>query len=133
MSDLKKIICEKNSIGAVYYDLLKAKLPNYPIFEFVTSNSSKREIVEYLIQRFENEDLKLINDKEQYIQFGAYAMEITSSGAITYNALPGAHDDCCMATAMAFKGIKDLSSAQYNISFGRREKNIKRKLYEKYN
>ena len=128
-----KIICEKNSIGAVYYDSLKTKLPNYPIYEFVTSNTSKREIVEYLIQRFEKEELKLINNKEQYIQFGAYAMEITSSGGITYNALPGAHDDCCMATAMAFKGIKDLSSAQYNISFGHREKNTRRKLYEKYN
>lgn len=129
---IMNIICEKNSIGAVYFDMLKAKLPNYNINDFVTSNSSKREIVEYLIQRFENEDIKLLNDREQYVQFGAYAMEITPSGAITYNALPGAHDDCCMAAAMAIKGIKDLSSTQYNISFANRSTKNNRKLYEKY-
>jgi len=131
--DKKKIInilCERNSIGSVYYDMLKAKLPNYNINDFNTSNSSKREIVEYLIQRFENEDIKLLNDNEQYVQFGAYAMEITPSGAITYNALPGAHDDCCMAAAMALKSIKDLQKNQYNISFGHKKYN--KNSYEKY-
>ena len=127
-----KILCERNSIGSVYYDMLKAKLPNYPIEDFNTSNSSKREIVEYLIQRFENENVKLLNDKEQYVQFGAYAMEITSSGAITYNALPGAHDDCCMAAAIALKSIKDLEQNNYNISFAHKNKKIHRSIYEKY-
>lgn len=128
---IMRIICEKNSIGAVYYDLLKSKLPNYKIEDFVTSNSSKREIVEYLIQRFENEEVKLIKNKEQYMQFGSYAMELTPSGGITYNAISGTHDDCCMATAMAFKGIKDLDKTQYNISFGHKNKKIT-KHYGKY-
>lgn len=129
---IKKILCEKNSIGSVYFDMLKRQLPNYPIYDFVTSNSSKREIIEYLIQRVENENIKLINDKEQYVQFGAYAMEITNSGAITYNALPGAHDDIVMATAFAFKSIKDLETSTYTLSFGH-NKNTKSKYnYGKY-
>lgn len=124
---IKKILCEKNSIGTIYYDMLKGNLIGYPVEEFITSNSSKREIIEYLIQRVENENIKLINDKEQYVQFGAYAMEITSSGQITYNGIPGTHDDCVMATAFAFKCIKDLESNNYTLSFGHKKYNNERK------
>lgn len=124
---VKKVLCERNSIGSVYYDMLKNNLIGYQVEDFVTSNSSKREIIEYLIQRVENETIKLLDDKEQYIQFGAYAMEITSSGAITYNGLPGTHDDCVMATAFAFKCIKDLESNTYNISFGHKKNTNTRK------
>lgn len=120
---IKKILCERNSIGSVYFDMLKNNLIGYQVEDFVTSNTSKREIIEYLIQRVENETIKLLDDKEQYVQFGAYAMEITSSGAITYNGLPGTHDDCVMATAFAMKCIKDLESNTYNLSFGHK-KNI---------
>lgn len=118
---IKKILCENNSIGTVYFDMLKRNLIGYPIEDFTTSNTTKREIIEYLIQRIENENIKLINDKEQYVQFGAYAMEITNSGQITYNGLPGTHDDCVMATAFAFKCIKDLESSTYTLSFGHKE------------
>lgn len=124
---IKKILCEKNSIGSVYYDMLKNSLVNYPIEDFTTSNPSKREIIEYLIQRIDNENVKLINDKEQYIQFGAYVMEITNSGQITYNGLPGIHDDCVMATAFAFKCIKDLESNTYTLSFGHKKNKNERK------
>lgn len=118
---IRKILCERNSIGSVYFDMLKNTLSNYPIEDFVTSNSSKREIIEYMIQRFEQSDIKLLNDKEQYLQFGAYAMEITNNGSITYNGLPGTHDDCVMAAAFALKCIKDLSASSYNISFAHKK------------
>ena len=117
---IRKIVCEHNSIGTVYLDLLKKRLPGYPIEEFVTSNSSKRDIIERLISRVDNETIKLINDKEQYLQFGGYALEITSSGAVTYNGLPGVHDDIVLADAFALKGITELESNTYAISFGRR-------------
>lgn len=117
---IRKIVCERNSIGTVYLDLLKRRLPGYPIEEFVTSNSSKRDIIERLISRVDNESIKLINDKEQYLQFGGYALEITSSGAVTYNGLPGVHDDIVLADAFAIRGITELESSTYAISFGRR-------------
>lgn len=114
---VRKIVCEKNSIGSVYIDALRRKLQGYQIEEFTTSNTTKREIIEYLIERVENETVKFMKDKEQYVQLGAYAMEITSSGMITYNGLPGTHDDCVMAAAMAFKAIKDLET-NGNYTFG---------------
>jgi hypothetical protein len=98
--------------------MLKNQLTGYPVEEFTTTNSSKREIIEYLIQRVDNEKIKLLDDKEQYVEFSSYAMEITNSGAITYNGLPGTHDDCCIAAALAMKGIKDLENNSYSISFG---------------
>lgn len=129
---VKKILCEKNSIGAVYFDMLKRELPNYPIYDFITSNSSKREIIEYMIQRIENENIKLINNKEQYVQFGAYQEEITSSGQITYNSEAPMHDDCVMASAIALKSIKDLeTNGNYTVSFARPQ-NHKHKLRENY-
>ena len=124
---IRKILCEKNSIGSVYFDMLKNNLSGYPVEDFTTSNSSKREIIEYLIQRVENETIKLINDKEQYVQFGGYAMEITNSGQITYNGLPGTHDDCVMASAFAMKCIKDLESNTYTLSFGHKKYKNERK------
>ena len=117
---IRKIVCEHNSIGTVYLDILKKRLPGYPIEEFVTTNSSELDIIERLISRVDNETIKLINDKEQYLQFGGYALEITSSGTVTYNGLPGVHDDIVLADAFALKGITELESNTYAISFGRR-------------
>lgn len=120
-SKVRKILCERNSIGSVYFDALSKRLAGYQISDFTTTNQSKREIIEYLIQRVENSSVKLIRDKEQYIQFSSYAMEITTSGAITYNGLPGVHDDAVIATALALKNIKDLDTANYRLSFGKKE------------
>jgi len=114
---IKSFICEQNSIGNVYIDMLRKKLPNIEITSFNTSNSSKREIIEYMISRINDESLKFIPDEEQKRQFAAYQMEITSSGAITYNGAQGTHDDCVMASAIALKGIKDLQKTKYIISF----------------
>lgn len=115
---IKKIICETNSIGSVYIDMLKNSLQNLPIEEFTTSNDSKREIIEYLIKRIGQNNLKLIKNEEQYREFSLYEMEITPSGKITYNGAAGVHDDLVMAAGFAMKGIKDLEGSSYNLSFG---------------
>jgi hypothetical protein len=113
-----KIICETNSIGNVFIDDLKKALGSrYQIEEFNTSNNTKREIIEYMIKLINEEKVKFVNDTELYTQLGCYQMEITKSGAVTYNAMPGKHDDLCMASAFALKGIKDLQKTTYSISF----------------
>ena len=113
-----KIICETNSIGNVFIDDLKKALGSrYQIEEFNTSNNTKREIIEYMIKLINEEKVKFVNDTELYTQLGCYQMEITKSGAVTYNAMPGKHDDLCMASAFALKGIKDLQKNTYSISF----------------
>jgi hypothetical protein len=130
---IKKIVCESNSIGNIYIDMLKKNLPNIPIEVFTTTNESKRDIIEYLIARIANEKIKLFDVEEQYRQFSMYEVEITPSGKITYNGAAGTHDDIVMATAFAFKAIHDLEkNANYNIGW-RKDKNRKQSLHERYN
>lgn len=111
------IICESNSIGTVYIaDLEKALGSGYPITKFNTTNSSKREIIEYMIKRIGEESVKFINDSEFYSQLSAYQMEITQSGQITYNGYLK-HDDLIMSSAFALYGIKKLEkTGNYSVS-----------------
>lgn len=126
---LKALVCETNSIGSVYIDLLKQRLPNVNIVKFTTTNDSKRRIIEYMARRINENRIKFIQDDEQKKQLGAYQMELTSTGKVTYNGAPGTHDDCCMAAAFALSEIDKLEQrGSYNISFGttNRNKNIRR-------
>ena len=122
MKKVKALVCETNSIGRIYIDMLRKEIPNIPIIEFNTSNSSKRDIIEYMIKRFNEGTMRLINNKEQYTEFSCYMMEITPSGSITYNGR-SAHDDLVMAAAFALSELLKLEqSSQYSISFGHRKK-----------
>lgn len=127
------IVCETNSIGNVFIDELEKSIgTNYNIDKFNTSNSSKREIIEYMIKRINEESVKFINDSEFYSQLSSYQMEITNSGVITYNGYLK-HDDFIMATAFALYGIKKLErNNNYRLSFGNRNKK-EIKGYAKYN
>lgn len=115
-NQVRKVVVETNSIGNVYLGLLKkaiqaAGLP-CQVIEFVTSNDSKRQIIEALIVDVQNRTIQLLDDAEQSLQMSAYTMERTPSGKITYNAAPGYHDDCIIATALAIHGTK---RGSYNI------------------
>lgn len=55
---IEKIQVEINSIGSVFYDMLKTKY-NKPIIQFNTSNESKRRIIEQLIKAFENKTITI--------------------------------------------------------------------------
>lgn len=128
------IVCETNSIGSVYIsDLEKSIGTRYRIEKFTTTNSSKREIIEYMIKRVNEESVKFINDSELYSQLSAYQMEITSSGQITYNGYLK-HDDFIMASAFALYSIHKLErDNNYRLSFGTKPENKSNKYkYGKY-
>ena len=97
---LKKINAEQNSIGAVYISQLKKQL-NKPhiINSFVTSNDSKKRIIENLATDFVKGLIHIPEDTELIKQLQHYAMEKTKSG-YTYNGVTGFHDDCVMSLAM---------------------------------
>lgn len=98
---LTKIQVELNSIGTVYYDLLKGKLKNKnALMGFNTTNESKRRIIEQLMTAFQNGTITIIEDKELIKELQHYAVEKTKTG-YTYNGI-GAHDDYVMSLAMAY-------------------------------
>lgn len=125
---IEKIQVEINSIGSVFYDLLKRKYKK-PIIEFNTSNESKRRIIEQLIKAFEGNKIKIPNDKKLIEELQHYEMQKLSKG-YTYNAQSGYHDDYVISLALAFD-MCDNSIGEYVI--GRTHKKEKRlRLRDKY-
>lgn len=102
---------ESNSIGNVY--IAQMRKAGINVKPFVTSNSSKRRIIENMIVKFNKGEIKLLNNNEVIKQFSNYEAQKTANGSITYNARIGFHDDIVMATAIAINGL----SNEYNLSF----------------
>ena len=113
---LKKVVVEQNSIGNVYFDMLKHKFSRHSIItKFNTTNESKRRIIEQLATAFQNENIHIQNDRELINQLQHYAVEKTAKG-YTYNG-QGAHDDYVMSLAMAYDALT--AKSNYCVSFKR--------------
>lgn len=114
--DVRKLVVETNSIGAVYLDMLTKEIHrrglNVTIVRFTTTNDSKRKAIEHFVVGIQNRSVQLLSDPEQKVQLAAYEMQRTPSGAVTYNAAKGYHDDIIMADAFALHGMK---AAQYAV------------------
>lgn len=101
---LKTICVEMNSIGAVYYDMLKKKV-DIEIRRFTTTNDTKRNIIEQLITAFNNQDISIPYDEELMLELQHYSVEKTQKG-YTYNGADGVHDDYVIALALAYDTYK---------------------------
>lgn len=114
--DVRKLVVETNSIGAVYLDMLTREIHRRglrcSVVRFTTTNDSKRKAIERFAVGIQNRTVQLLTDTEQKVQLAAFEMQRTAKGAVTYNAAKGYHDDIIMADAFALHG---LTSAQYNI------------------
>ena len=101
---VNKILAEVNSIGNVYIDALQSKI-KHKITKWVTNNSSKKDLVTQLQLALENKTVKIQNNEELITELGAYEMQITKSGAITFNGSTGTHDDMVIATMLSYYAI----------------------------
>lgn len=99
----KKVIVESNSIGNVYYDMLKRDLQGLVNLEkFNTSNSSKCEIVDRLQAGFEHKSIMIPDDEELLKELRSFEETSTKSGLRTYSCPPPVHDDLVMALAIGY-------------------------------
>ena len=104
---LESLVVEKNSIGAVYGDILYEKLDRPEIMDFfITVNESKRRVIETVVTMFQNNNISIPNDPELISQLLHYTVVKTKT-TITYNGLPGYHDDACMSLAMAVEALNN--------------------------
>lgn len=101
---LKTVCVEMNSIGSIYYSMLK-KAIRTDIRKFNTTNESKREIIEQLITAFQTGKISIPYDEELLLELQHYTVEKTSKG-YTYNGADGIHDDYVMALALAYDTYK---------------------------
>ncbi len=91
---------EVNSIGDVIYDDLKTVIPD--LHPWVTTKHTKTQAIQRLIVDIEQRRVSwprswsVLTDEMK-----RYEYQIGPSGAISYNAPAGYHDDCVMALAIA--------------------------------
>lgn len=110
--NIRQITVETNSMGATYKDLLQREL-NTKITGWVTTNKSKRDIIEHLQQLLENEQVKFLNDSGMIRELQSFECTIHKNGLITYQG-KNSTDDRVMASAIALWSIKK-SFGNYNI------------------
>ena len=103
-SKVNRIFAEVNSIGNVYIDALQSKI-KHKITKWVTTNKSKKDLVTQLQLAFENRTVKIQNNEELITELGAYEMQITKSGVISFNGRVGVHDDMVIATMLSYYAI----------------------------
>ena len=115
LNQIQAIVCETNSLGTPYTDLLSERLQDRhknKIKEFVTSNSSKNDLVGKMQVALEQKAISLLPDKKQEREFGYYAAEYNpQTKNITYNAPSGLHDDTVMATMFALHGFNEYKTS----------------------
>lgn len=99
---LRRVKVEKNSIGKIFYDMLKKQVNPGLIQTFLTTNESKREIIEDLITAFQTDAIGIVNEPELIKELQHFAMTKTPGGKITYEASENYHDDFVMSLAIAY-------------------------------
>ena len=128
-SKLQKCYIETNGVGSPMTNEIK-KLVKYKnkIEEFITTNSTKKEIVGLLQTKIANKEI--LFDKKNtllFSEFGTFIYTISKSNNIIFNAQDGKHDDTVMSLAIALKAKEDIIhlDVQKDVHFIRtRVKNI---------
>lgn len=111
---IKTICVEMNSIGSIYYDMLKRAV-KMDIRRFTTTNESKREIIEQLITAFNTENIGVPYDEELMLELQHYTVEKTAKG-YTYNGADGVHDDYVIALALCYDTWKKKYGQSFNFA-----------------
>lgn len=116
-NNVQTALVEVNSIGDVIFEMLQKECSSYCTIEpFVTTNQSKKEIVESLIVANQNKEVKFLNvdwlDKE--LEMFTYEYN-PKSRVIKYGATSGFHDDGVMASCLSFHAYNKYKTGRYTI------------------
>lgn len=123
LDQIQAVVCETNSLGTPYTDLLKERLQDRhknKIKEFTTSNPSKNDLVGKMQVALEQGTISLLPDNKQEREFSYYAAEYNpTTKNITYNAPSGLNDDTVMATMFALYGFNEYkTTGVYSLGSG---------------
>ena len=119
LAQIAAIVCETNSLGTPYTDLLKGKsqMIANKVIGFNTSNASKNSLVVSFQTALEKHQVTLLPDKKQKEQFSYFSCDYNpKTRTITYGAPNNLHDDCCLATMFAYEALKQrTATGNYNV------------------
>lgn len=99
------IIAESNSIGEPNIEMLRQD--GMRVQAFLTTNASKAAAVEDLSLAFEREAIRILRNEILIGELKSFEAEFLPSGLVRYSAPDGQHDDCVMALAMAWQGVRE--------------------------
>lgn len=110
----KKVTVETNSIGNIYFGLLRdeLKMRNVPLIGFYTDNNSKDKIISKLQVAFQNNKILIYTDYELMDELQYYELTYSKTGKRVFNAKNGHHDDLIMSLAI---GFNSLTSGNYDV------------------
>ena len=118
---IKIIACELNSIGTPYTDLIKerSQILSNKVQGFQTSNTSKNAIVLNMQTALEKGEATLLDNEKQTRQFSYFTATYNpKTRNVSYAAPQGLHDDCVMASLIAYDAYKNgLRTGEYSFSF----------------
>ena len=102
---IRTILAEKNSIGAVYIDYMRKSLlkSNLTVQEFITTNDSKRRIIEQLQTAFEQAAITIPNDTVLINELKRFQATVNPTTKVVRYEGKNCHDDRTMSLAFAYE------------------------------
>lgn len=102
---IRTILAEKNSIGAVYIDYMRKSLlkSNLTVQEFITTNDSKRRIIEQLQTAFEQAAITIPNDPVLINELKRFQAVVNATTKVVRYEGKNCHDDRTMSLAFAYE------------------------------
>ena len=116
--NIRTILAEKNSIGAVYIDYMRKSLlkSNLTVQEFITTNDSKRRIIEQLQTAFEQAAITIPNDPVLINELKRFQATVNPTTKVVRYEGKNCHDDRTMSLAFAYEAyLRRLG--KFSISF----------------
>jgi len=106
---------ELNNMGGVIFDDLKELYGLKKLQGFTTSNKSKNEIINKLLNQFSNKNIKLPDDETLKAELEVFEMNISPNGTIRFAAAQGFHDDIVMSLAIAQESRRNGSRHRFGL------------------
>ena len=111
---------EINGVGSpMFNEIRKLVQHKSKLREWVTTNSSKEDIVSNLAVAISKKDIHFNNDdKKLWAELGSFVVKYTKTGKMQFEAMSGRHDDAVLSLAIALQAKNDLKyNGTKNISF----------------
>lgn len=108
--------CESNSIGEVMANEIKRKLYRKSNFyTYATTNETKKQYVSLISVAVANHEIHFEKDNTLlYSEMGTFSFKLTKTGAVTYAALSGKHDDTVTSLGIALQCKQDFQYKPLN-------------------
>lgn len=111
----RTVVVERNSVGEPLIEQLQRQ--GLPVVPFLTTAASKQTLIDALALALERRELILLNDPVLIAELEAFEMERMPSGMLRYGAPQGMHDDCVIATALAWMAMAMEPARVYTMDY----------------